>query len=446
MPQTDSTAGAQAPALSHTLLIHRHTNRFTATDRSDRNIQLAIDSIIGVQRKKEGWLVRFANQNPEMVIDTEHFTRTTNNQPRVVSSRYTIEGSPEGIDSDGYDWWTELLVECRPARMRKTLDMEFANVTAQLHDRLESKYDWSVEAVDGEAYTPSGAALDGVMDVELDPTVGYAPFILPPWHEFITHFSELYGMENYIRTIYDALQNAVDTDWRSRINFVLIGPPACGKSQLLKCLFNALLPGTALAMDGTSTTAAQAIELLNEMAELPRVLLSEELEKQDDKQTRWMLGVLDIRGEIKKQTMRSQIEKSVHLIGISTVNDEKAFNRMNAGALSSRHTIPLYFTRPHRNVMHRIVAREIGQLGAFTGKAICDICGKAKSGVHRWIEPALDFGEDMNTSDPRRVIGFAMLGRDGLLDRSFQERMKKITKPDTRYDGMPAADDDGETE
>lgn len=444
MAQTDSTAGAQAPALSHTLTIHRNTNRFTATDRLDRNIQLAIDSVVGIQRKKEGWNVRFVNQNPEMLVDNTHFTRTTDNKPRIVSSRYTVEGSPETMNDEGYDWRTELLVECRPARERKTLPMEFANITAQLNDRFD-KIDWAVEAVDGEAYTASAAALDGVMDVETDPTVGYAPFILPPWEEFITHFSELYGMENYIRTIYEALQTAVDTDWKVRINFALIGPPACGKSQLLKCLFNALLPGTALAMDGTSTTAAQAIELLNDMVELPRVLLSEELEKQDDKQTRWMLGVLDIRGEIKKQTTKSQIEKSVHLIGISTVNDEKQFNRMNAGALASRHTIPLYFTRPHENVMHRIVAREIGQLGAFTGKKVCDICHKPTGGVHRWIPEALQFGREMNTSDPRRIIGFATLGRDGLLDHSFQDRMKKITKPDNRYDGLPEADDDGET-
>lgn len=452
MAQTDSMAGASAPAVSHILTIHRHTNRFTATDRMERNLIVAIDFVMTTQRKKEGWSVSFVNQHPEMVIDTEHFTRTTDNKPRIISNRFTVEGSPdgttrEGLDNEGYDWRTELLVECRPARMRQTLDMEFGNITAQLHDRFESKIDWTVEAVDGQPYTPSGAALDGVMDVvPSDPTVGYAPFILPPWDEFITHFSELYGMDNYIRTIYDALQNAVETDWKSRINFSLIGPPACGKSQLLKCLFNALLPGTVLAMDGTSTTAAQALELLNDMAEMPRVLLSEELEKQDDKQTRWMLGVLDIRGEIKKQTTKSQIEKAVHLIGISTVNDEKAFERMNAGALASRHTIPLYFTRPHPKVMHRIVAREIGALGPFTGKRICDICKKPMGGVHRWIEPALKFGEDMNTSDPRRIIGFAMLGRDGLLDESFQERMKKITKPDTRYDGMPPADDDdGET-
>jgi hypothetical protein len=440
--QTDSKAGATAPALAHRLTITRHTNRYTATDRLDRNIQLVIDSVVGVQRQRDGWTCRFENDNPQMVQDDIHFGRTMNNQPRIVSNRYDIEGSPDGIDTTGYDWTTDLRLECRPSRPRKTLDAEFANITAQLHTRLENKIDWRVIAIDGQPYIAVGEGKDESAEHDPDESVGYAPFVLPPWDEFKSHFTELYGMDDYIVTLYETLKTAVDSEWRIRCNFALIGPPACGKSQLMKCLANALLPGATLMMDGTSTTAAGALELLKAMAEMPRVLLSEELEKQDDKQTRWMLGMLDIRGEVKKLTTRTQIDRETHLIGICTVNDEHAFEKMNAGALASRYTIPLYFTRPHRNVMHKIVAREIGKLGDFTGRAKCEICERPTGGVHRWINPALDFAEDMNTSDPRRVIGFATLGRDGLLDKSYQDRMRKITRPDKRYDGVARAEDD----
>jgi MoxR-like ATPase len=157
------------------------------------------------------------------------------------------------------------------------------------------------------------------------------------------------------------------------------------------------------------------------MDELPRILVLEEIEKAPEAALPWLLSVLDLRGEVRKKTVRSDIAKSVHMIGICTVNDEAKFKSVASGALASRFSMPLYFRRPERDILWKILKREVDKIG----------------GDIRWIDAALDFAEELQTKsgdtlyiDPRKLIAICLTGRDRLLlpdghDRSFQAMYRR---------------------
>jgi hypothetical protein len=438
--QTDSIV--VEPALSHTLTLRKRVGKFISTDMSDTQIRGAISGVMNVNRVKLGWNLRFADESPTMVLDDTHFGRVSNGtMGRMVASNYSIDGD----NKTGYTYRVDVVAECKPVRPRNTLGQEFDNIAAGFHQRLISpRLAWELEKVDGETYRYLG---EGNAKDEVDPNeeIGYAPFELPAWEDFIPFFSHLYGLDDYARTIYDTLKAAVDSGWRQRINIALIGPPACGKSEMCKATQRALGGNVVLEMDGTSTTAAAAQLKIKEALELWRVIVLEELEKQEDSATNWLLSVLDIRGEVKKAAIRNNIDREVHMVGICTVNDEDHFKKMNAGALASRFSLPLVFERPSDNTLHKILARECNVIDPFdTGhgnKDRCAICERPMGGGHRWIVPTLKLAREMNTTDPRRVVAFALTGRDALLNGSYQARIKRIMRPDERFNNVPQRKD-----
>src|SRR5262249_17175034 len=143
----------------------------------------------------------------------------------------------------------------------------------------------------------------------------------------------------------------------------------------------------------------------------------------------WLLSVMDLRGEVRKKTARSEINKSVHMVCICTVNDEAKFQSVASGALASRFSMPLYFNRPEREVLWKILKREIDKI----------------AGDVAWIDPAIDLAEELQKAsggtlyiDPRKLIAICLTGRETLLldaddPRSFQGRyrrtMRRAVKP-----------------
>lgn len=415
------------PALHHIVTLVKTPGKWVPNETNDKHLGIAMDGVLTIPRRDGGWTIRYADMAPTVELDTEHFGRDKdNNVGRMVSSRYQWTGA-----APNYEVRCELVVACFPRTMRATLDAEFRNIAAGLHDKLDSTRlgSWKVEAIDGEPYEATG---EGEEESDPNESVGYTPFVLPKWDIFKTYFKHLFGMEDYVLTIYTTLEAAVKSNWRKRVNLAFIGPPACGKSELCKALVKALSEGVVLEMDGTATTAAGARDKIAKAIEMWRVIVLEELEKQDDTQTNWLLSVLDMRGEVKNVTKRGSIEKECHMIGICTVNDEAAFRKMNKGALASRFPLPLQFLRPSDEVLHKILARDIPEVEPFTGDELCEVCGKQNGGSHRWIVPTLKFAKVMQTTDPRKVVAFALTGREGLLDQTFQTRMLRIMKPEPK--------------
>jgi hypothetical protein len=373
------------PAVTHVVKLAKEAGRALDDNKSEIQIQSVMDAAKTAERLRRGWTIEFSEDN----------------RNRRFRSR--------GNGTSGYVYTVEVRVACQPTKIRTTLAMEFENIVATLDQKAQLPANrWRVSEVDG---TPYVAKEISRIEVDANENIGYAPFEIPADDEWVKAFDHLYGLDDYIQIIKRTLELAEMSNWEDRVNIALIGPPACGKSDICKSLKKLLGNDAVLEFDGTSTTQAGAQKDLSEREELPRVLLVEEIEKAPESSLSWLLSVLDLRGEVRKTTARGNVLKEVHMIGICTVNSQETFDKVAYGALASRFSLPLHFTRPPREILWKILNREVSRIG----------------GDDAWIEPALDFAEEIDTTDPRKIIAICLTGRDLLLTGEYQKMIRRTS-------------------
>lgn len=263
---------------------------------------------------------------------------------------------------------------------------------------------WVLSAVNGEEYAP---AAEGEFTKSVD-MLEYAPVTLPTGKEWDTAFDHLYGLGSHIGRVRRAAELAVMSNWTMRSHVALVGPPGCGKSDIAHSFKELLGDEAVLEFDGTNMTQAGVVKVLSEVEILPRVIIIEEIEKANEDVLRFLLALLDTRGEIRKVTARATIQRDTKCLCIATVNNVELFRRIMSGALASRFTKPVFFQRPNRETLEMILQREITKLG----------------GDYAWIAPALDYCEEIGEFDPRVVISIALCGREMLLDGTYQEMLR----------------------
>lgn len=235
-------------------------------------------------------------------------------------------------------------------------------------------------------------------------------------------FSRIYGREAQIRRLTDAVSLGRDTHWSKRKHTLFLGPPGCGKTETMLTFAHLLgEEGKAwLWFDATGTTRAGAIEMLMRSPTVPPVLFVEEIEKTQESSLRWLLGVMDERGEIRRTNYRvgNQV-KAVKLCVVATCNNEGLLKGMDAGALYSRFANRVYCPEPSRDVLRKILQREVAEL--HPGEDFHN---------DRWVEATLEFGYDkLNVRDPRELINMVLCGRDRLLDGSYQKDFEETLSP-----------------
>lgn len=309
-----------------------------------------------------------------------------------------------------YIYHVALQAVCEPQTARKGLEAEFLGIvsTVSKFAGTQAGGGWLVTLVDGKPYNEAEA----VEARGLTSDIGYAPIEMPL--DFESYFSHLYGLESQIAIVKAAMNRAIANNFTKRYHVALIGPPGCGKSDLSQSVKRAIGEDSVMEFDATSTTMAGAQKELAEREELPRVLIIEEIEKiPADSNAAWLLSVLDLRGEIRKTTARTNILKQTRVFCIATVNDYETFSKMNYGALPSRFMNKVFFQRPSRELLRRIVLREI----------------ESVQGRVEWTDPTLDYAEQAHITDPREVIAIALCGGDDLLNGSYQRHLLATAKP-----------------
>lgn len=255
---------------------------------------------------------------------------------------------------------------------------------------------WHIAKVDNRDLT-------GADKLEME----YAPVIIPPnWKTFFTH---IYGLDAQIEIILSRIEAAQDSNWTNRFHCALVGPPACGKTEVARAFKRMLGSQAVLEYDATSTTMAGAIKDLDSREILPRILLIEEIEKADENSFRWLLSVMDPRAEIRKVTFRQSIQRETKMLGIVTVNDYKFFKTIMSGALASRCGRGISFPKPTRAILQKILQREILKV----------------RGNLAWIGPALDYAESVKMTDPRHIIAVCLAGKHRLITGEYQKKLKQ---------------------
>lgn len=228
--------------------------------------------------------------------------------------------------------------------------------------------------------------------------------------EFYKH---LYGLDAQISVLLSALQAAGDSGMENRFHTLLWGDPGCGKTEILEATARLLqsIGVNHLLLDATSTTeAGMRKSLLDQDAEIPSVILIEEIEKVVEASMRWLLGIMDVRGRISQANFRKTASRRVPAIVIATANDMQQLGKMMYGALRSRFQHEVYCPRPSREVLRMILEREVGKLS---------------KGDPRWIDPALKYCYDeRKITDPRKIIPVCLCGKDKLFDGTYQKALE----------------------
>lgn len=310
---------------------------------------------------------------------------------------------------------------CTLSAPRSTVDSEFQALAA--HMAISGKKpNWKVVAIDGEAYVPTERpktwdGLPPIAGADGAELIGYAPFAIPAnFEQFFTDpqlGGGLIGLDEHVARVKQALIAAERSQFRNRFHVMLAGPPGCGKTHMCTQLKRALGEASVLEFDGTATTKAGAEKELLERVEMPRVLLVEEIEKiASPEALDYMLGLCDMRGEIRKTTAKSTVQRDIKMLVVCTVNDVKLFRSLRSGALANRFTTPVYFKRPTHDMLAGILKREIV---------------KVENGSLDWIEPAIAFADEQGISDPRNVLAIGLCGAEGLLDGSYQRSVRETS-------------------
>jgi len=177
-------------------------------------------------------------------------------------------------------------------------------------------------------------------------------------------FGRIYERDPHIRTIYSAMQTAIESDFKVRHHIVLHGPPACAKSEICRDFMAWLNADERIVMplDTTTTTKAGLERLLYEGAKsqtLPPFLYLEEIEKYKMEILLCLLQVMDGRGTIQRTNARvGNIRAKCPIMIIATCNSLSTLKAFADGALWSRFNHKLYCGMPDRPLMQKILERD----------------------------------------------------------------------------------------
>ena len=329
--------------------------------------------LVGVNNKRRA--VQGYRLEPAMVgkgdLSTGH-SSVRSDEPRF----YTLKGNARTV------YIGEVYINVVWARDGEPENLDIVRLLVKSLATKAAQYHWEVTQFNGEDWIAPDEVLGNISE-----EAGYVPVVLPPEQEWKAHISHLIGLDEKWEAIRGVLEAGIVCDWEDRLNVALIGPPGCGKSDMLRSLKRALGNDAVLEFDATSMTTAGVIKLLEERTVLPRCIFVEEIEKSPKDSTNFLLALADLRAEIRKTTHRDNIQRDINVLVICTVNGKKLFEQRASGALASRFTNKLYFKRPDRAMLRKILEREIIKI----------------KGDLNWIDPVLDWCDKTNETDPRAV-------------------------------------------
>src|SRR5215472_8787640 len=283
-------------------------------------------------------------------------------------------------------------------------------------DAVNSEYRWHVLSVDGTDYEGDVRDSDASSSVgsDIKDLLAYADVTLPEnWSDFFTTGKNpVIGLDAHTSRMMRPLRVAIGTDWEERHNTLLVGVPACGKSELMRRLKRMVGNDAVLEVDATSTTAKGLQDILAERAIMPRVLLVEEIEKGSKELHEVLLSIMDTRGEIRKVTARGKIMQECRMVTVCTANDMEKFKDSASGAIASRTDNVINFQAASRDTMLTVVVNRMKNLGLSDTKAT------------QIVNKVLDYAEGTDMWDTRSLISLAQCGGEDWLNGEYQKELE----------------------
>lgn len=384
------------------VVLVRHISERTSDERFNNQVDSLIRSVTRMPVMKN-WST-FPTRTISVTFDEE--TKVYTFKKKIEFDR--IKGHKSSADKQ----WNSILIRLIRAGMHKSWN----------------KYPWTVESEGAEELRVQ-LELDGVIPSRVSTAEGLLASLKSDIKDMgkisidaADHYKDIYGRDDQIKIIRSAIIAGEESDWSNRFHCVLYGPPGCGKTEILAktCEMLGVENDSYLKFDATSTTEAGAQKILLDSAHVPPILIVEEIEKQDEKALRWLLGLLDHRAEIRKTNFRIGTKaRNVKMLCLATVNDLGLFKKVMSGALASRFAHEIYCPRPDRAILQKILEREVA---------------KSKGRVE-WIEPTLKYCYDeKKINDPRKILPICLCGRDALLDNSYQKSLTATEMPSNSKD------------
>ena len=386
----------------HTIVMIKNAGREQTDDKLLAQANMITAGVITRRRAEQGWSLDLLAYPSTLMF--AHDSAPTPQFPKGVKFTFRINVT---LNTDNH---------------RPSIDLEFSNIVKAIAAKAQYPK-WTVESVDDVPFSDTDVKMARTVEITRDGTVerasaadqvGYVPLVMPTQESWEENFSHLFGLEDHIARAKNPIELGIESDWTKRIHTILIGPPGCGKSAVCQAIKKAIGAESVMQFDATSTTQAGAQKELESREELPRVMLVEEIEKAAGDSMQFLLSLMDLNAEVRKVTARGNILRNTKMIVIATANDEAMLKRAAAGATYSRFANRVYFQRPSRDLLYKILQREVESL---------------PNGNLAWIDPALDYAEAVRTTDPREIIAICLCGRDELLTGVYQERMLRTGLP-----------------
>lgn len=235
-------------------------------------------------------------------------------------------------------------------------------------------------------------------------------------------FDHIFDRKHQINRIFNSLHLAKITNFQKRSHCLLSGPPGCGKTEILES-FKRMLGNkdeAYISFDGSNMTRAGVVEQIMDASTVPPVLIIEEIEKCEEANLRWLMSIMDKRGEIRRTNFRVGTQaRDVRMVVLATANNTDLLERYMAGAIASRFDQKIYCPRPDEKVMRQILFREIKGIEK-----------DMPEGNPVWVDQTVDFlFKKWGITDPRTLISFCTSSRDKLLTGEAQAEWENTLDP-----------------
>lgn len=297
----------------------------------------------------------------------------------------------------------------------RRLEHAFEMVTRRAASR-----DWVVRKASEATVLPAQAFLAGEPQAIPAPsTVVRTPFVVPALNDEVMKgfFNGVYEREAHIRLIHDSVTRFRESNGRIRGHTLLHGLPAGCKTTMFERFKEwyesdggdfervRFLDGPTLSKAGLENW------LLRQAADrtLPEILVIEEVEKQPLDNMLTLLSVMG-SGYVAKHNARVQDRQECKCLVWATCNDPELLRVFRNGALWSRFSHRWHCSRPTKDLMSKILSREVEAIG----------------GRQEWVAKVMEFAYDkLKLEDPREIIAL-LDGGDRLLDNSYQRDVLSI--------------------